>query len=104
MGVNAGRKQAEVDEDYKQASALAAMLAPYQHARLSAVKLAGDPNNPARFKDDATADELRAGIMKRLEEILTSAGLIDLQALPVPAGGIVNQPVPSVDQSGINGE
>jgi hypothetical protein len=103
MGVNAGRKQAEVDEDYKQASALAAILAPYQHARLSAVKLAGDPNNPARFKDDATADELRAGIMKRLE-ILTSAGLIDLQALPVPAGGIANQPIPSVDQSGINGE
>ena len=26
--------------------------------RLSAVKLAGDQNNPARFKDDATADEL----------------------------------------------
>jgi hypothetical protein len=49
-----GRKQAEVDEDYKQAATLAALVAPYRHARLSAVKLAGDPNNPARFKDDAT--------------------------------------------------
>jgi hypothetical protein len=24
------------------------------------VKVAGDPNNPVRFKDDATAEELRA--------------------------------------------
>jgi hypothetical protein len=67
------------------------------------VKLAGDPNNPARFKDDASADELRAEIMKRLK-ILVSAGLIDLKALPVPDGGIANQSIPSVDQSGINGE
>jgi hypothetical protein len=41
--------------------------------------------------------------MKRLE-ILTSAGLIDLKALPVPGGGIANQPVPGVNQSGINGK
>jgi hypothetical protein len=26
------------------------------------VKLAGDPNNPARFKDDATADALRNNV------------------------------------------
>ena len=36
----------------------------------------------AQFKDDA---ELRAQIMKRLA-ILTSAGLIDLQAPPAPHG------------------
>jgi hypothetical protein len=101
MGENAGRKKEEVDEDYKQAAALAAMVAPLRHARLSAVKVAGDPNNPARFKDNATADESRD--MKRLE-ILTSAGLIDLQALPASKGGIANQPIPGVDQSGINGE
>jgi hypothetical protein len=97
MGANAGRKQADVDEDYKQAAALAAMLAPYRHARLSAMKLAGDPNNPVRFKDDASAAELREEIMRRLR-ILVSAGLIDLKALPVPEGGIANR------QSGINGE
>jgi hypothetical protein len=51
MGENAGRKKEEVDEDYKQAAALAAMVAPFRHARLSAVKVAGDPNNPARFND-----------------------------------------------------
>jgi hypothetical protein len=101
MGENAGRKKEEVDEDYKQAAALAAMVAPFRHARLSAVKVAGDPNNPARFNDNATADESRD--MKRLE-ILTSAGLIDLQGLPASKGGIANQPIPGVDQSGINGE
>ncbi len=41
--------------------------------------------------------------MKRLE-ILTSAGLIDLQAPPAPKGGTANQSIPGVDQSGINGE
>jgi hypothetical protein len=66
------------------------------------VKLAGDPNNQARFKDDATADELRAETMKRIAT-LQDAGLIDLQALPAPKGGIT-QPIPGVDQSGINGE
>jgi hypothetical protein len=103
MGKNAGRKKEEVDEDYKQAAALAALVAPYRHARLSAMKLAGDPNNPARFKDDATADELRAEVMKRIR-LLVSAGLIDLKALPVPDGGIANQSIPGGDQSGINGE
>ena len=41
--------------------------------------------------------------MKRLR-ILVSAGLIDLKALPAPDDGMANQPVPGVDQSGINGE
>jgi hypothetical protein len=87
---SAGRKAEEVDEDYKRAAALAALVAPYRHARLSAVKLAWDQNNPLPFRDDATADELRAELMKRLE-ILTSAGLIDLQALPAPDGETVRQ-------------
>ena len=79
-------KPETIDANMLQAVSIAEKIAPYKHARLSAVKLAGDPNNPARFKDDATADELRAELMKRLE-ILTSAGLIDLQALPAPDGG-----------------
>ena len=92
-----------IDADYEKAAHLAALVAPYRHARLSAVKLAGDPNNPARFDDNATADELRAELMKRLE-ILTSAGLIDLQALPAPSDGIVKRPKRSVDHAGISGE
>jgi hypothetical protein len=92
-----------IDADYEKAAHLAALVAPYRHARLSAMKLAGDPNNPAGFSDDATADELRAEIMKRLA-VLTSAGLIDLQALPTPDGGTVNKSIPGVDQSRINGQ
>ena len=90
-GKAVGRSPEQVDEDYRQAAAMANLVVPYRHSRLSAVKLAGDdPNSPVRFKDDATADELRAELMKRLE-ILTSAGLIDLQALPVPDGETVRQ-------------
>jgi hypothetical protein len=82
-GVNVGCNQSEIDRDYKEAAALAAMLAPYRHARLSAVKVAGDPNHPARFKDNATADELREEIMRRLA-MMREAGILDLEALPPP--------------------
>jgi hypothetical protein len=67
-------------------------MAPYLHARLSAVKLAGDPNNPLRVRDDASADELRAEILRHLG-VLVHGGVIDLEALPMPDGR---------DQSGIN--
>ncbi len=53
------------------------------------MKLAGNPNNPVHFRDDATADELRAEIMKRIAT-LQDAGLIDLKALPPPHGGVAN--------------
>jgi hypothetical protein len=78
-------------EDYKQAAALAALAAPYRHARLSAVKLAGDPSSPMRIRDDATLEELRAEMMKHLG-ILIEGGLIDLEALPAPNRGLANQP------------
>jgi hypothetical protein len=89
MGVNSGRDQSQVDADYEEAAHLAALLAPYRHARLSAVKLAGDPNNPVRLKDDATTEELRAEIMRRLG-VLQDAGVLDLQALAVPKGRTAN--------------
>ena len=92
-----------IDANFLQAVSIAEKITPYRHARLSAVKLAGDPNNPARFKDDATADELRAELMRRIVT-LQDAGLIDLKALPPPHGGTANQSTPGVDQSGINGE
>jgi hypothetical protein len=50
---------------------------------LSAMKLAGDPNNPVRIRDDASMEELRAEMMHHLG-ILIDGGLIDLEALPVP--------------------
>ena len=64
------RKEALVDQDYKDAATLAAMVAPYRHARLSAVKLAGDPNNPLRIRDDATAEELRAEVMRHIARLM----------------------------------
>jgi hypothetical protein len=77
---------------------LAALAAPYRHARLSAMKLAGGTNNnPVRFKDDATADELREEIIRRLW-VLHEAGVIDLKALPVPGGGIAKQGAPNSRQ------
>jgi hypothetical protein len=52
-----------IDAAMIQAVQIAEKIAPYRHARLSAAKLAGDPNNPARFKD-ASIEELRAEVMK----------------------------------------
>ena len=92
-----------VDENLLQAVSIAEKIAPYRHPRLSAMKLAGDPNNPAQFKDDATADELREEIMRRLGE-LQEAGVLDLEALPAPKDGIANQSIPGVDQSSLNGK
>jgi hypothetical protein len=59
---------------------LAALAAPYRHARLSAMKLAGGPNSPVRIRGDATLEELRVEMMKHMD-ILIEGGLIDLEAL-----------------------
>jgi hypothetical protein len=66
------------------------------------MKVAGDPNKPVRFKDDATADELPAETLRRIAAT-SEAGLIDLQALPV-AKDTGNRPAHGVDPSGLNGD
>ena len=86
-----GLKQEIVDAAFRDAVAIAEKVAPYRHPRLSAMKLAGDPNNPMRIKDDATVEEIRAELMKHMG-ILIDGGLIDLDALPAPNRGIANQP------------
>jgi hypothetical protein len=88
---NTNMKPEKIDAYYEKAAHLAALAAPYRHSRLSAMKLAGDQNNPVRIRDDATLEELRAEMMKHLG-ILIEGGLIDLEALPVPNRGIANQP------------
>jgi hypothetical protein len=86
MQAKQNNMKAEIVDSYIQkAIEVAEKVAPYRHARLSAVKLAGDPNSPVRFKDDATADELRDEIMRRLSA-LQQAGVLDLEALPAPDG------------------
>jgi hypothetical protein len=67
-----------IDAAMIQAVQIAEKVAPYRHARLSAIKLAGDPNNPVRFKDDATAEELRAEMMRRIAA-LSEAGILTSQ-------------------------
>jgi hypothetical protein len=92
-----------IDADYQKAAHLAALVAPYRHPRLSAVKLAGDPNNAVPFKDDASLDELREEIMQDLGHLVLT-GVIDLKALPVPEAGIENRPPPASINRGANGE
>jgi hypothetical protein len=48
------------------------------------VKVAGDASNPMHFKDDATAEELRAEIVRRIN-ILQNAGILEL---PLPASEV----------------
>jgi hypothetical protein len=45
-----------IDAAMIQAVQIAEKIAPYRHARLSAVKLAGDTNAPIRFKTAALID------------------------------------------------
>ena len=82
-----------IDAAMIQAVQIAEKIAPYRHARLSAVKLAGDPNNPARFKDDATADELRDEVYAAAYRIAGSWG--DRSASSASAKGWNSEPAGS---------
>jgi hypothetical protein len=73
------REQSEVDTDLK-------LVAPHGHAQQSAMNLVADPNNPARFASDATADELRQEIMYHVG-VLVDGGVLDLEALLAPKRG-----------------
>jgi hypothetical protein len=66
---NKGGKSELIDANLRDAAAIAEKVAPYRHPRLSAMKLAGDPNDPMRIRDDASTEELRAELMKRLAEL-----------------------------------
>jgi hypothetical protein len=68
-------------------SAIAEKIAPYRHARLSAVKLAGDPNNPVRIPDNASLDELRELVKLHYERL---APVLDLESLMSPADEACN--------------
>jgi hypothetical protein len=80
-------KPEQIDADLKEAAAIAEKIAPYRHARLSSLKLAGDPTNPVRIHDDASIEELRAEVMKHLKRL---APVLDLKSLMPPAHGSAN--------------
>src|SRR6185437_5121240 len=72
---------AAIDAAMMQALAAAEKVAPYRHPKLGAVKLAGDPSNPVRMMDNATAEELKAEMMKHLKILAPVLDLKPLMAL-----------------------
>jgi hypothetical protein len=83
-------KPEQIDADLKEAAAIAEKIAPYRHARLSAVKLAGDPNNPVRIHDNASLDELRELVKLHYDRL---APILDLKSLMPPGDGNANRDV-----------
>ena len=85
-----------IDANILQAVSIAEKIAPYRHARLSAVKLAGDPNNPVRISDDASIEELKALVQMHLKRL---APVLDLEALMAPGDGIANRDCRSAERA-----
>jgi hypothetical protein len=84
-------KPEQIDADLKEAAAIAEKIAPYRHARLSAVKLAGDPNNPVRIPDNASLDELRELVKLHYKRL---APVLDLESMRAPGDGIADRHMP----------
>ena len=76
----------EVRKCFREAAQLAALAAPYRHARLSAVKHIEQGDTIDGISASATPEELRAEIAKRVV-LLRDKGYVDLEALPPPANG-----------------
>jgi hypothetical protein len=68
----------EVNGYYEKSTHLASLSAPYRHARLSAVRLAGNTDALIGFKEDATIDELREELGRR-EAAMRMRGLLILR-------------------------
>jgi hypothetical protein len=91
MGVNGVGAKAPVEEVHKcfqKALYAASLAAPYRHARLSAVKHLEQGDTIDGIGPNATVEELRAAIAKRVV-LLRDRGYVDLEALPPPANGEV---------------
>jgi hypothetical protein len=80
-----------IDANILQAVSIAEKIAPYRHARLSAMKLAGDPNAHKEIGDDAPLEEL-----KRLVEghLMNLGPVLDLQILPLNGDDDLDEPEP----------
>jgi hypothetical protein len=87
LGVHGAKSKAPVDEVQKcfqKALYAASLAAPYRHARLSAVKHIDNADTIDGISANATPEELRAEIAKRVA-MLVDKGYVDLEALPRPA-------------------
>jgi hypothetical protein len=82
---------AAIDANLLHAVNIAEKIAPYRHARLSAMKLAGDPNAHKEVDDDAPLEEL-----KRLVEghLMKLGPVLDLQILPLNGDDDLDEPEP----------
>jgi hypothetical protein len=82
-GRKANAPQDEVRKCFREAAQFAALAAPYRHARLSAVKHIEQGDTIDGISANATPEELRAEIVKRVA-LLVDKGYLDLEALPRP--------------------
>jgi hypothetical protein len=67
-----------VDHAMAEAGKWAKEVATFRHARMAAVKIAGDPNE--QRIGEQTLEQLKKGVMEDLERLVDS-GVIDLKAL-----------------------
>jgi hypothetical protein len=87
LGVHGAKSKAPVDQVqncFQKALHAASLAAPYRHARLSAVKHLEQADSIDGVSANATPEELRAEIAKRIV-MLAEKGYVDLEALPRPA-------------------
>jgi hypothetical protein len=89
LGVQGAKNKAPVDQVQKcfqKALYSASLAAPYRHPKLSAVKHLEQTDSINGIRSDASPEELRAEIAKRVA-MLVEKGYVDLAALPSPANG-----------------
>jgi hypothetical protein len=86
LGVHGAKNKAPVDEVqrcFNRALHAASIAAPYRHPRLNAVKHIDNAEILEGVRADATAEELRAELAKRIA-MLCDRGYVNLDALPPP--------------------
>ena len=86
VAIHGARHKAPVDEVAKmfgKAAQLAAWAAPYRHPRLTAVANVTEGNAIEGIRSDATIEELRAALAKRLQ-YLKDEGIIDAEITDAP--------------------
>jgi hypothetical protein len=96
-GARAVGNHERAEHYYLNALLAAEKVAPFRHPRLSAIKLAGDPNAHKDFEDSASLEELKAMVEFHLERV---APVLNLQVIPInrtdtePRDGIANYDAP----------
>jgi hypothetical protein len=89
LGVHGAKNKAPVDEVqrcFNRALHAASIAAPYRHPKLSAVKHLEQTDSIDGISANATPEELRIEIAKRIA-LLRDKGYVDLDALPAPVQG-----------------